>query len=63
MTCTLTRGVISLLNSYVKWLGKIALISLNHVYLRVSYCKAFFLYENKWKLVEQIFIFGTRKEK
>jgi hypothetical protein len=35
------RGVVSLLNSYVKWLGKIAFISLNHTFPHVSYCKAF----------------------
>lgn len=57
------RGVVSLLNSYVKWLGKITLISLNHIYLHVSPYKAFFLYENKWKLLEQGFYFWHKEEK
>lgn len=52
------RGVVSLLNSYVKWLGKIALISQNHIYLHVSSCKAYFLYKNIWKLLKEVLFFA-----
>jgi hypothetical protein len=36
------RGVVSLLNSYVKWLGKMTLVSENPILSQVSLCKAFF---------------------
>jgi len=35
------RGVVSLLNSYVKWLGKMTLDSENAILSQVSLCKAF----------------------